>query len=117
MRRGPWPLLLTVTALAGTACSPDESGQTGGDGDCESHYADVAQAGSRNRLDAELTSEADPSVVRLRVQGTSPATGDPHQPAEIVDLLNARGRRVMQVEVFPLADGQWYAGRWAQCID
>ena len=116
MHGGSWSLVLAAAALACAACSADE-GVSSSPGDCTSHYEDVAQAGSRPRLDAQLTSEVDPAVVRLRVQGTAKATGDDHQPAEIVDLLNTRGRRVMQVEVFRLADGQWYAGRWAQCID
>jgi hypothetical protein len=116
MHGGSWSLLLAVAVFAGAACSPDE-GASSSPGDCRSHYEDLARAASRPRLDARLTSTVDPSVVRLRVQGTVRATGDAHQPAEIVDLLNTRGRRVMQVEVFRLGDGQWYAGRWAQCID
>jgi hypothetical protein len=116
MRRGGWALALTLTALAPTACSSDEQ-VSGHDGDCESHYADLAQAGSRHRLDAQLISEVDPAVVRLRLQGTGSASGDEHQPADFVDLLNARGRRVMQIEVFQLAEGDWYAGQWLQCTD
>jgi hypothetical protein len=96
----------------------EEIGTTGGgDEVCESHYRDLARAANRQGLDAQLMADVDPAVARLRVQGAGPASGYEHQPAEVVDLLTASGRRVMQIEVFELADGQWYAGQWEQCID
>ena len=108
-----------MVGAAALTCSSCSLGgvSSAGDGECTSSYVDVAQAPSRHRLDEKLLSTVDPSVVRLRVQGTGKATGYEHQPAEIVDLLNGKGRRVMQIEVLQLASGDWYAGRWSQCID
>lgn len=110
-------LLAVATMLALTACSPDGQVTYPAGGDCTSRYEDLAHAATREDLDSRLTSKVDPTIVGLRIQGKAPASGQDHQPAEIVDLLNARKRRVMQIEVFQLADGQWYAGRWMQCID
>jgi hypothetical protein len=114
MRPGWLAALVCATALSCSSCSAEDVSTSG---DCASHYVDVAQAPSRHRLDDELLSTVDPSVVGLRVQGTGKATGYEHQPADIVDLLNGKGRRVMQIEVLQLASGDWYAGRWSQCID
>jgi hypothetical protein len=106
-----------VAVLASCSTDDHEGVSTGGEDDCESHYQDLAEATSRERLDAKLVSGVDPSVVKVRVQGRTSATGADHQPAEIVDLLNAKGRRVMQIEVFQIAGGRWYAGQWLQCTD
>jgi hypothetical protein len=34
-----------------------------------------------------------------------------------VDLLNRKGRRLAQVEVWRTESGAWRAGIWLQCID
>ena len=111
-----------VAAVALAAATLTLSGCLASDGrttvdDCTSRYDDVASAPTRRVLDEKLVTQVDPAVDHLRHQGVTEASGDEHQHADVVDLVTARGRRVMQVEVYRLADGSWFAGRWAQCID
>lgn len=113
-------VLVSVVALT-TACmgeggtGPAGNRATGGGGFCESHYEDVVVADSRRALERDLVSDVPGG--RLRIQGRGPAAGDRSISADIVDVLNKRGGRVMQVDVFRQPDGRWFAGQWSQCID
>ena len=115
MRRLLLSLVVTTATFSLAGCLSGD-GQTTAD-DCTSRYDDVATAATRPALNAKLVTQVDPSVDHLRHQGVAEASGYEHQRADIVDLVTAHGRRVMQVEVLRLADGSWFAGQWSQCID
>jgi len=90
------------------ACQSDNSG---GEDDCTSHYDMLASAPSLRALEAKLRARVLPSVRDIRLQGMS------EDGKRVVDLLNAKGHRVLQIEVWRRADGSWVAGEWLQCID
>ena len=103
---------LAVCLLA-AACQdePPEGVSSSGDDHCRSHYDMLAKASTESRLESELLSGAVPNAESLRTQGVS------DKGRRVVDLLNAKGRRVWQVEVWERSDGDWVAGLWLQCID
>jgi hypothetical protein len=104
---------LLVLVLASCSTREGDAGPSG----CTSRYEDVALASTRPKLDAKLISNVQLAVAQLRVQGSGTASGASHQPAEFVDLLDARGRRIVQVEVFQLDDAEWVPGQRVQRID
>ncbi|WP_296601462.1 hypothetical protein [Nocardioides sp.] len=99
-------------------CSSTEPG-TGGGGDCESHYSGVTMAPTWAELKTKLLASeewARTASARVQHRGTDIGVGD-EDVVRVVDLLNAQGRRVVQLEVWRTADGGWSAGAWSQCID
>ena len=111
------------TCLALLLCAPlaacASSNVSDGGGDCVSHYDTVAGAATWAALqDAMLASRDWGRVVSLRTQarGDDVGAGD-RDAVRVVDLLNARGRRLVQVDVWRTEAGAWRAGVWNQCID
>jgi len=107
-----------LVSLLVSGCSSTETG-TGNGGDCESFYSDVTEAATWTALkDALLAADSWPRATSVRVQdrGTDIGVGN-EDVVRVVDLLNANGRRVIQLEVWRTADGGWSAGAWNQCID
>jgi len=104
-----------------SACSDgDEGVPSGGDGDCISHYEPVASAATWAGLKkAMLANEDWGRVVSLRTQArgeeADSGPGD-EEVVRVMDLLNRKGRRLIQVDVWR-ADAGWRAGAWSQCID
>ena len=87
--------------------------------DCTSHYEPVATAPSWNALkDAMLAYDERGRVASLRTQarGVDVGAGD-RQAVRVVDLLDRKGRRLAQVDVWRTDAGGWRAGAWSQCID
>lgn len=108
--------LLACLLLGG--CASTESG-TGHGGDCVSHYEPVASAPTWGALkDAMLLSDEWGHVasVRTQAEGDDIGVGNEHV-VRVADLLNSKGRRLVQVEVWRTDDGGWSAGAWSQCID
>lgn len=101
--------LASVGCLLVAGCT-SQGVSSGDDTDCTSHYDLVARAGTLPRLKAELRNDVSPKVTSLlRVGGK----GD----KRVINLLNAKRRIVMQVDVWQRSDGTWVAGQWAQCTD
>lgn len=117
--RNGLPLLICGILTSGIlgACAGTSVG--GGEGDCASHYEPVAQASSWVGLkDAMLDYRQRGRVVSVRTQARGHDVGAGDQDAvRVVDLLDRRGRRVVQVDVWRTDAGGWRAGAWSQCID
>ena len=88
-------------------------------GDCVSKYDRVASAPSWRALkDAILKFKERGSVSTVQTQARGHNVGIGDQDAvRVVDLLNRKGRRLAQVEVWRTESGAWRAGIWLQCID
>ena len=87
--------------------------------DCTSHYQPVASAPSWNGLrDAMLSYDERGQVASMRTQerGVDVGAGD-QNAVRVVDLLDRKGRRLVQVDVWRTDAGGWRAGIWSQCID
>jgi len=107
---------MSLALLACGLFSGCESASSGDD--CVSHYETVAEAPSWDGLkDAMLGYDERGRVASLRTQerGNDVGVGD-EDAVRVVDLLNRKGRRIVQVEVWR-TDDQWHAGAWSQCID
>lgn len=112
----PLRTVLAVLLLClSTACSAD-SGEPG----CESRYLDVVSASTWTELrDTMLAYDGERAVASVRIQalGDDLVPGRGQKVKKVVDLLDRRGRRVAQVDVWQTPEGGWGAGRWGQCID
>ena len=87
--------------------------------DCISHYEPVAKASSWGALkDAMLTYDERGRVTSVRTQdrGVDVGAGD-ERTMRVADLLDRKGRRLAQVDVWRTDGGGWRAGVWSQCID
>jgi hypothetical protein len=102
-----WVAMLCAPLLA--ACSSGSTGATPG-GDCTSHYENVVRAPSWAEMKDRLAHHTMPRGRSVRIQGRD---GE----KRVVDILDRRHRRVIQVEAWRTDDGSWKAGAWAQCID
>jgi hypothetical protein len=104
--------------MLGAACSTEQVSSSGDD-DCTSHYEHVAAASTWAGLqDAMLTSNTYGRVKSLRTQAQGEDVGAGNMNAvRVVDLLNRKGRRLAQVDVWRTEAGAWRAGVWSQCID
>ena len=103
-----------VCLVLGACVSTNDGGV-----DCTSHYEPVAHASSWPKLqDAMLSYDDRGHVASLRTQarGHDVGAGD-EQAVRVVDLLDRKGRRLVQVDVWRTDDGGWRAGAWSQCID
>lgn len=94
------------------------AGTTDGGG-CVSHYNPVAQAPTWEALKkAMLGYEERGRVASVRTQARGDDVGAGNRDAvRVVDLLNRKGRRLVQVDVWRTDAGAWRAGAWSQCID
>jgi hypothetical protein len=117
------PLRLSVALLACSAlsaCAGGDEGVPGGGSDCTSHYEPVASAETWAGLkEAMLANEDWGRVASLRTQArgeeADSGPGD-EEVVRVMDLLNRKGRRLIQVDVWRTDEG-WRAGAWSQCID
>ena len=108
-------------ALAVAACgalaacaSTTETGD-----DCVSHYASVTGAPTWQALEAALAESEEwgrVASVRTNARGDDVGAGD-QDAVRVVDLLDRKGRRLVQVDVWRTESGGWRAGDWSQCID
>ncbi|CUR55216.1 exported hypothetical protein [metagenome] len=93
---------------------------SGGEGeDCVSHYDAVATAATWGGLkEAMVASTTWGRVVSVRTQARGDDVGAGDEDAvRVVDLLDRKGRRLVQVDVWRSDTGAWEAGAWSQCID
>jgi len=95
------------------------AGTTEGGRDCVSRYDSVASAPTWDGLkDAMLGYKERGRVAAVRTQARGDDVGAGDQDAvRVVDLLNRKGRRLVQVDVWRTDRGAWRAGVWNQCID
>lgn len=116
-----WFVRWVVPALAClslSSCS-GTTGSTGGDGDCVSHYDEVASAPTWPALKSAMLDSTDwgrVASLRIQAQGEDVGAGD-QEAVRVVDLLGRNGRRLIQVDVWRTETGGWSAGAWSQCID
>ena len=103
--------VLTCGLLGGCLSAPE--------GDCVSHYDVVARAGTWQALQREMLGyDGQGHVASLRTQARGHDVGAGNRDAvRVVDLLDRKGRRLVQVEVWRTRSGAWRAGVWGQCTD
>jgi hypothetical protein len=112
-----FPVRVGLAALvcgALTACSSATDG-----GDCVSYYEPVANARTWAGLKEAMLGQTEwGRVVSVRTQarGGDLGAGD-QKVVRVVDLLNRKGRRLAQADVWRTGGGGWQAGVWLQCID
>ena len=95
------------------------AGSTNGGVDCVSHYDSVASAPTWEGLKAAMLGYKERgrvASVRTQARGDDVGAGD-QDAVRVVDLLNRRGQRLVQVDVWRTDAGAWRAGVWSQCID
>ena len=56
-------------------------------------------------------------VASVRVQSRGQVGAGGRRVARVIDLLDRRGRRLVQADVWRTEDGGWRAGVWLQCTD
>ena len=108
-----------VAFASGLLSACTSVGSSSDDGDCVDHYDAVASASTWQGLkDAMLRYDERGHVVSVRTQvrGDDVGAGD-EDAVRVVDLLNQKGRRLVQVDVWRTDDGAWRAGLWKQCVD
>jgi hypothetical protein len=110
--------VITCAVLSGCGGSDGGVGSSGGS-DCVSFYDAVAQAATWPDLqDAMVRSTKFGRVVSVRTQARGHDIGAGNQEAvRVVDLLNRKGHRLVQADVWRTDTGAWAAGVWNQCID
>ena len=127
MRRKDVSVFLRVSvavvgcSLLGSCSTGDEGVLESRDGnDCTSHYEPVASADTWPGLKAAMLATDDwgrVASVRTQARGEEADSGPgDHDVVRVVDLLNRKGGRLIQVDVWR-SDGGWVAGAWSQCID
>jgi hypothetical protein len=116
VRPRPLLLLLLLPLLAG-CLSVDSSVDSG----CTSSYRRIADADSWSALRAAMIGHDDgrgrTASLRVHDRGRDLAPSHGEDVVRVVDLLDRRGRRLVQVNVWRTGDGGWAAGAWQQCID
>ncbi len=111
-----------LTCVVVSGCGGGEGGLGGADdgaADCVSFYEPVAQAATWVDLhDAVMRSTKFGRVASVRTQarGHDVGAGD-RQAVRVIDLLNRKGHRLVQADVWRTDAGAWAAGVWNQCID
>jgi hypothetical protein len=99
-----------------TTCG--SSGRSG-DPNCVSHYSSVGSARSWAGFQTAMLSNSDwgpVASVRTQARGTDVGAGD-KDVVRVVDLLNRKGKRLIQADVWKTDAGASRAGVWNQCID
>ncbi len=102
-----------------TACGGATAAGSSSDGPCTSHYLAVASAPTWSELKKAMLHNGRwgrVAAVRTQVRGVDVGGGD-QEAVRVVDLLNERGRRLIQADVWRTERGTWRAGVWSQCID
>lgn len=107
-------------ALAALACGIlSACAGTTDDVDCVSHYDTVARGSSWTGLKGAMLDYQERghvASVRTQAKGDDVGAGD-QDAVRVVDLLDRKGRRLVQVDVWRTDAGVWRAGVWSQCID
>lgn len=117
--RESWVLIAVAVSTLCAGCSGERGWSSAEDGNCTSHYVQLATAPTWAGLkDAMLASEEWGRAVAVRTQarGEDVGAGD-REAVRVVDLLNSKGRRLIQADVWRTDTGTWHAGVWHQCID
>ena len=115
--RAPRLLLVPLLGAALLGCGTVVGSSAGGD--CTSRYAPVAEAASWPALRSAVLESSDwgeVEAVRTQEQGVDVGAGD-QEAVRVIDLLDRRGRRLAQADVWRTRDGGWRAGVWGQCTD
>lgn len=118
MKRFVRSIVAALACVSLTACS-GSTGSAGGDGDCVSHYDEVASASTWPGLKIAMLDSTDwgrVASIRIQAQGVDVGAGD-QEAVRVVDLLGRSGRRLIQADVWRTDAGAWRAGAWSQCID
>lgn len=108
-----------VVLVCGTLGACGGTTGTSEGGDCVSHYEPVASARSWLGLTDAIVQQTDwgPVVsVRTQARGHDVGAGD-QDAVRVIDLLDRKGRRLAQADVWRTDAGEWRAGVWSQCID
>jgi hypothetical protein len=111
------PIGLVLASGLLSACESVSS--SGDDGDCVSRYDVVATASTWQGLKDAMVSHDERgrvASVRTQAQGDDVGAGD-QDAVRVVDLLNDKGRRLVQVDVWRTDEGAWRAGVWEQCVE
>jgi hypothetical protein len=98
----------------------EQVGSSGGGDDCISHYRDVVSAATWSRLKDGLLQYDDrgpAGSVRIQEAGSDIDSPGDKDVVRVVDVLNSKGRRLAQFNVWRADGGAWRAGVWSQCID
>lgn len=109
---------LSLAILAYGTLSACGSSSEGG-GHCVSHYSPLASSHSWAGLHAAMLSNRDwgrVASIRTQARGNDVGAGD-EDAVRVVDLLNSKGKRLIQADVWRTDAGAWRAGVWNQCID
>jgi hypothetical protein len=115
-------LRMGLAVLAyGMASACVSSSTEDGDNDCVSGYHSVASAPTWDGLkDAMLNHKEERQVassLRTQARGDDVDGVGDKDVVRVVDILNRRGRRLVQVDVWRTEAGDWRAGVWGQCTD
>lgn len=107
---------MVLGACAGT----EVRSSVGGGVDCTTRYDRVGRTETFGALEEAMVANTDwGQVASLRTQARGDEVKDVPGTADVVrvmDLLNRKGRRLVQVDVWRTDEG-WRAGAWLQCID
>jgi hypothetical protein len=114
-------LRMGLTVLACGIASACSVGSTADGNNCVSRYHSVASAPTWDGLkDAMLDHKEERQVassLRTQARGDDVDGVGDKDVVRVVDILNRRGRRLMQVDVWRTEAGDWRAGVWGQCTD
>ena len=112
-------LRLGLAVLACGVLTACETSDRSGDPNCVSHYSPVGTARSWAGLQTAMLSNRDwgrVTSVRTQARGTGVGAGG-KDVVRVVDLLNRKGKRLIQADVWKTETGAWRAGVWEQCTD
>lgn len=112
------PGLAALTCAVLTACGAHTT-VSDSEGDCVSHYDPVASAPTWTALKEAMKDDEGwgrVASVRTQARGEDVGAGD-EKAVRVVDLLDRKGRRLVQVEAWRTTSGAWRAGVWNQCTD
>jgi hypothetical protein len=112
-------LVAAVATLALASCTSVDSSVDSG---CTSSHLRVARADTWTELREAMTAydAGRGRTTGIRVQERGHDLSPDHGGVDVVrvvDLLDRRDRRLLQVDVWRTDDGGWAAGAWQQCID
>ena len=108
-----------VVTLGMAGCSSTVSGQASPDADCNSGYHRVATAQNwpqlAHKLQTTTTIFGQADGVRTVQHGNDITGAGGHRVERVVDLLNRRGHRLIQLEVWRDDGHTWQASYFAAC--
>lgn len=111
-------LAAAVATLALASCTSVDSSVDSG---CTSSHQPVASAATwpalRSAMVGHETGRGRTASVRVQDRGSDLAPTHGEDVVRVVDLLDRRGQRLVQVDVWRTDEGGWAAGAWQQCID